>query len=235
MPRIRAKNGGSFLAPAFLCENLKIDKISPVQNEFWSQLTKNDKKLLLPVLLRQSLSDEFHLEHETLAHAELMRLIYYPDNRGTDEEKLLTIQNLVQQLGAIPDAWSQMREIIGVAVGYLEIRVHDRDEFLRALKAERFAINSWMEKVGKFFGHGHRFDSARALTRHRHEPQLHFVNDRADESDYGPNYFFVHWDAQSVHASHSSLLSKIPAGLTHRHMMASPHEVAAYLEKMRER
>lgn len=198
----------------------------------WSQLSANDKKMLIELLVSSTPAPDNQLEMDFHARAVLSRLIDYPGNRGTDEEKLLTIRNLVRQLSLIPRALPQLRAIIGVAAGYLEIRVHDRDEFLSALKAQRFAINSWMEKVGKIFGHGHRFDSARALTRHRHDPQLHFVNDRADEPEYGPNYFFVHWDAQSVHTTHSFFLSKIPAGLTHRHRTASPQEVAAYLEKL---
>ena len=225
--------GRIFISRFFYAKNLKVDKIIFVQKQFWSHFSTNEKQIITTVLIRQTWSGDLLQDGETLASAALLRLISYPDNRGTDEEKLLTIRNLVQQLSLIPEALSHLQEIIGVAVGYLEIRVHDRNEFLRVLKAGKFAINSWMEKVGKIFGHGHRFGSARALTRHRHEPQLHFVNDRADESDYGPNYFFVHWDAQSVHASHGFFLAKIPAGLTHRHRTASPYEVAAYLEKLR--
>lgn len=159
----------------------------------------------------------------------LHELIYVPNDEERSLNQLLTLRNFVRQINTIPNAWDQIETIVGVSISYLEIRVYDCDEFLRTLKVHGYAVNSWMEKVSRWVGHGHRFDSARALTEHRHEPQLHFVNDRADEEAYGPNYFFVHWDAQSVYAKRGWMLGRIAAGRTHAHHSATPQEVDAYL------
>ncbi|MBL8203486.1 MAG: hypothetical protein JNM09_04595 [Blastocatellia bacterium] len=156
-------------------------------------------------------------------------LIHVPHDEERSRNQLLTLRNFVRQVNTIPNAWDQIETIVGVSISYLEIRVYDCDEFLRTLKTHGYAVNSWMEKVSRWVGHGHRFDSARALTEHRHEPQLHFVNDRADEEAYGPNYFFVHWDAQSVYAKRGWMLGRIAAGRTHAHHSATPQEVEAYL------
>jgi hypothetical protein len=58
------------------------------------------------------------------------------------------------------------------------------------------------------------------------------VNDRADEEAYGPNYFFVHWDAQSVYARRGGLLGRIAAGRTHKHQTATPQQVEEYLQRV---
>lgn len=173
-------------------------------------------------LLRQAelVTDADHL-HELLS-------ALLPDAEGRAPQ-WLTLRNFVRQVSAIPTAWEQIETIVGVAVSYLEIRVYDCDEFLQTLKIHGYAVNSWMERVSRWAGHGHRFDSARALTEHRYEPQLHFVNDRADEDDYGPNYFFVHWDAQSVFAKRGGLIGRIAAGRTHAHQTATPQQVDEYL------
>ena len=153
------------------------------------------------------------------------------ENQSRDPaDKYLTLQNFVRQLGQIPAAWEQVNSLIGVAQSYLEMTVGDHRQFLAALKVAGYAVNSWMEKVSRWVGHGHRFDSARARTEHRFEPQLHLVNDRADEPAFGPNYFFVHWDAQSVFAKRSGLLSRVAAGRTHKHQTATPQAVKAYLD-----
>ena len=165
----------------------------------------------------------------TQLHELLQALLHVPDDAERSAAQWLTLRNFIRQVRAIPNAWAQIETIVGVAVSYLEIRVYDGDEFLRTLKAHGYAVNSWMERVSRWAGHGHRFDSARALTEHRYEPQLHFVNDRADEEAYGSNYFFVHWDAQSVYATRGSLLSRIAAGRTHAHQTATPEEVDEYL------
>lgn len=174
----------------------------------------------------ETAQDEIHL-------GSLLRdLLHIPDDEVRSHDRLLTLRNFTRQVQTIPNAWPQIEAIIGVAVSYLEIRVHNHHEFLRTLKGHRYAVNSWMEKVSRWVGHGHRFDSARALTEHRYEPQLHFVNDRADEDAYGPNYFFVHWDAQSVYAKRGGLLGRIAAGRTHVHQVATPQEVEAYLNRL---
>jgi hypothetical protein len=186
-----------------------------------------EQRLIAPKLAQfdAAVTDEAQLLHR------LYELIHTPDAPVQSADKLLTLRNFTRQVTAIPSAWEQVETIVGVAISYLEIRVYDCLEFLQILRAHGYAVNSWMEKVSRWVGHGHRFDSARALTQYRHEPQLHFVNDRADEEAYGPNYFFVHWDAQSVYAERGSLLGRIVAGRTHAHQCATPQQVDEYLQR----
>lgn len=194
---------------------------------YFLQLQAEEQQLIAPKLLAQPdlAADEARvpgLFHE---------LLHTADDPQHSANKLLTLRNFVRQVNAMPAAWEQIARIVGVAPSYLEITVVDCGEFLRILQANGYAVNSWMEKVSRWVGHGHRFDSARALTEHRRDPQLHFVNDRADEEAYGPNYFFVHWDAQSVYARHGWMLGRIAAGRTHAHHTATPQEVSAYLQR----
>jgi hypothetical protein len=194
-------------------------------------LSPADQTLLLPKLLGIAARPAFLADEYAEAAARWQSLIFAENPQHLCDDKFLTLQNFSRQLRQLPPAWAQIHHFIGVARSYLEVTVNDHHHFLAALKAEGYAVNSWMEKVSRWAGHGHRFDSARARTEHRFEPQLHLVNDRADEAAYGPNYFFVHWDAQSVYAQRSGLLSRVAAGRTHKHHTASPQEVSAYLDR----
>ncbi|MFN7929718.1 MAG: hypothetical protein U0Y68_17600 [Blastocatellia bacterium] len=201
---------------------------------YW-QLPTLERQLLLPKLLGISSSAALSADFDEQAAARLHTLIYLENLHHSASDKLLTLQNFARQMQEIPAAWAQVHRVVGVARSYLEMTVNDHAQFLAALRAADFAVNSWMEKVSRWAGHGHRFDSARARTEHRYEPQLHLVNDRADEPDYGPQYFFVHWDAQSVYARRGGLWGRIAAGRTHKHHTASPQEVHTYLDALEPR
>lgn len=203
-----------------------IDRIEA--EHYYFHLRADEQQLIVPKLLPRTEQGTDDTRVIDLLH----ELIHTPDDLERSANKLLTLRNFIRQVSAIPQAWEQIEAFVGVAPSYLEITVYDCQEFLRVLRAHGYAVNSWMEKVSRLVGHGHRFDSARALTEHRHDPQLHFVNDRADEEAYGPHYFFVHWDAQSVYATHGSLLSRIAAGRTHAHHSATPQQVDEYLNRL---
>lgn len=208
-----------------------MDEVSSEDCNFFSRLKIKERQLITPKLIGNFDSLPHSLEQYLQAQSIFHRLILADSQPELHFERFLTLRNFIRQVGAIPAAWNQIRNFIGVARSYLEVTVHDHQDFLFALRAEGFAVNSWMEKVSRFAGHGHRFDSARARTEYRHDPQLHLVNDRADEETYGPNYFFVHWDAQSVYARRGSLLGRIVAGRTHAYLTASPEEVDEYLNR----
>lgn len=158
-------------------------------------------------------------------------LVVVAGNGRATADRALTLRNFVAETSADPAVWAQIRTVIGVGRCYLELTVHDRRQFLAALRDAGYAVNSWMERIGRRFSKYHRFDNARARTCYRFDPQLHFCNDRADEPEYGPEYFSAHWDAQSVYARHSSLLSRVPAALSHARHPASPEQVRAYLRR----
>ena len=202
--------------------------LSPRTDGYYFQLHEIERHLLTPKLANSLSAGNREQDEHDLLH----ELIHVPEDERLSAAKIQTLRNFIRQVSTMPQAWEQVTTIVGVAVSYLEIRVHDCDSFLQILRTHKYAVNSWMERVSRLVGQGHRFDSARALTEHRHDPQLHFVNDRADEDHYGPNYFFVHWDAQSVYAKRGSLIGRIVAGRTHKHSCASPQQVEAYLNRV---
>ena len=198
-------------------------------NPLWERLTKTEQQLLAPKLSPQNKQRQISHEADPQTAMIFADLIYVADDVLQTENKLLTIQNFLGQIGARTEIWQQLAMIIGVEHSYLEITVHQREQFLHVLRKHDFAVNSWLEKIGRLLGKGHRFDSARARTDHRFQPQLHFANDRADEEPFGENYFFVHWDAQSVVTRHGSLLGKIAAGRSHAKHPATAAQIAGYL------
>ncbi len=199
--------------------------------EYWRRLSDHDKKLLIPQLLLSEQKKHFSPLEINQAKDVFWNLIEEEGSLERTEDKFLTLRNFTRQVGSSPEAWRCIYRFIGISSSYLELCVDDCDRFLAALKRERFAVNSWHDKIAKLVGKGHPFDSARALTENRFQPQLHFVNDRADEEAYGRNYFFVHWDAQSVYARKGGLISKFAASQTHAKFGAEPKNVAKYLRE----
>ncbi len=198
--------------------------------EYWRRLSDHDKKLLIPKLLLSEPKKYFSPIEINQSKDVFWNLIEEEGSLERTEDKFLTLRNFTRQVGSSPEAWRCIYRFIGISSSYLELRVDDCDRFLAALKRERYAVNSWHDKIAKLVGKGHPFDSARALTENRFQPQLHFVNDRADEEAYGRNYFFVHWDAQSVYARKGGLLSKLVASQTHVKFGADPKQVKKMLD-----
>lgn len=203
--------------------------VSSQADELWDELTRAEQEKfahkMLPEAERRRVTSRAH------ARAIFSELIIVAGHAQATADRFLTLRCFIAQTSANQHAWAQLHTIIGVGRCYLEFTVHDRDRFLAALKEDGYAVNSWMERVGRLFCKYHRFDNARARTVSRFDPQLHFCNDRADEEYYGPNYFSTPWDAQSVYARHSSLVSRIPAALSHARHPATPEQVREYLRR----
>ena len=99
---------------------------------------------------------------------------------------------------------------------------------LLSISRTRFLINR------EVFWSIHKHDGAGRTTTSG-DPSFHFANDRAKEANYGPNYFFVHWDATSVWFGQARgfwkwipggrLLEGLFAGLRHKHGFAAPDDV----------
>ena len=154
------------------------------------------------------------------------------------EDNLLTAQNFVLHAGGYDNSaiWRQILEIKGFRRSYLELTVFDRNEFLRVLTDCGYVINR------EPFWTIHKFDSARERTEYSHHPPLHFANDRANETDYGPNYFFVHWDGASPWFRKSKWLirflpggwqlEQVYAALRHRRGSPCPQMVKVYLSSL---
>jgi hypothetical protein len=212
----------------------------------WQVLSNLERRLLAPKLLLTPPRDrEFNdVEFDTAAE-EFLRGIRdefaaEPESESIIAERLLTVRNFMAQTGAYRNSllWRQIQLFRGFRSSYIELLVEDRDELMRVLADARYVINR--EPPWSI----HRFDSARAPTRFSSEPSLHFANDRADEPDYGPNYFFVHWDATSVWFEQArGWLGRLPGGhwierlraaRKHNSGFADPGDVRGYLDELNE-
>ena len=206
----------------------------------WDQLTPGERRILAPKLIL--VDDQRELTEDDLFRAgiEFNRGMIEGDPRmNADPEKLaahlLTLRNFLAQTGGYSDGalWREVAVLKGVRRSYLELTVRDRDGLLRLLATRGFAINR------EPFWTIHKFDSARSITRFWREPSLHFANDRANEREYGPNYFFVHWDvASATFRETSGWLGRVPGmrylemlygSWRHRSGFASPEVVRAFL------
>ena len=205
----------------------------------WSMLTDAEQGILQARLLT-ALSDHFaNPAHEELA-GRFCEILLDEDERASGDEtnisaRLLTLRNFLKQTGAEESGslWDLVSSIQGVRSSYLEILVRDRDQLLGLLRTQGYVINR------EPFWSIHRFDSARAVTDFSDEPSLHFANDRAEESGYGANYFFVHWDVTSVwfrmvrpgkrFFSRFKLIERLRCALKHRSGFADPESVESYL------
>lgn len=187
----------------------------------WSQLNQAEQLALSPKLTASvedagERFDQFVIEYDQ--HGAI--------NHQATEDNLLTAQNFIAQASVF---WQQIAEIKGFRRSYLELTVFDRDEFLRVLAELDYVINR------EPFWTIHKFDSAREMTDYSHQSSLHFANDRADEADYGPNYFFAHWDKTSCwfrksnwpirHLPGARQTEQLYAAMQHRFGCACPQTV----------
>jgi hypothetical protein len=198
----------------------------------WASLTEAEQEKFALKLSPDAARGDDVEEWVRQARAACAALTVVDGDARETADRFLTLRCFVAQASADRAVWGQLHRILVVRRSFLEFTVRDRDRFLSALRAAGYAVNSWMEKIARRFSKYHRFDNARALTDYRFDPQLHFCNDRADEEGYGPAYFSAHWDAQSVYARRSSLLSRIPAALSHAKHPATPEQVREYLRRL---
>jgi hypothetical protein len=195
--------------------------------KLWHYLTDEQQRLMLPKLAGKATEPIAAAMIEERFHA----LLAPCATQQEVADSLLTLENFIAGTGGYSDSplWRQIAAFRGVRRSYLELLVHDRDTLLQVLAEQNYVINR------EPFWTIHKFDSARARTRYAHEPSLHFANDRADEDGYGPNYFFVHWDATSCWFEKSRWwvgarqLERLHAALQHWRGCACPQQVRAYL------
>lgn len=208
----------------------------------WSQLNDGEQLALASKLigLREKTTETDQLFEAAAERFDQFVIAYDSGgalNHQATQDNLATAQNFILHLGGHDHSalWQQILEIKGFGRSYLELTVFDRDEFLGVLAAAGFVINR------EPFWTIHKFDSARETTEYSHHPPLHFANDRANEADYGPNYFFVHWDKTSPWFRKSKWpirrlpgawrLEQIYAATRHRFGCPCPKMVKVYLNQ----
>ncbi|MBS1788340.1 MAG: hypothetical protein JST85_11500 [Acidobacteria bacterium] len=204
----------------------------------WSQLNEHEQWSLISKLvgLREP---EVETDQQVEAAAERFdQLIieYGLDgnvNRRATADNVLTARNFIVQAARF---WPHIAEIKGFRRSYLELTVLSREAFLQALADADYVINR------EPFWTNHKFDSAREMTNYSMQPSLHFANDRANESEYGPSYFFVHWDKTSAWFRKSNWrirflpgarqIEQLYAAVHHRFGCACPRQVSEHLKRV---
>lgn len=111
----------------------------------------------------------------------------------------------------------------------IHVEVRDRKEFLADLQNAGYEVNTIGDVIARH--KYHPFDNASALTERIKDPQLHFANNRAFDPDFGPKYFFAHWDRASSHSREGGPIGDIAAGISHSKGFASPQAVRDYLKR----
>lgn len=197
----------------------------------WSQLSEAEQFALSPKLaaLPEDAAERFNqfvIEYDSNG-------AFHPQNTF---DNALTAKNFIAHANGLNNSplWQQIVEIKGVRRSYLELTVWNRAEFLQVLAELDYVINR------EPFWTIHKFDSAREVTEFSHHPSLHFANDRADEREYGENYFFVHWDKTSAWFRKSNwpirrlpgarLAEQLFAAVQHRFGCACPQTVRDHLK-----
>jgi hypothetical protein len=204
----------------------------------WMRLTEWERQMLIHLL---GVSAE---EDEVAAATRFSEILLEESERAASDStiidaRLLTLRNLMKQMdaGGSESLWNEVVSLRGIRSSYIELLVADRDRLIDKLRDQAYVINR------EPFWSIHEFDSARAVTTYSDQPSLHFANDRADEPEYGPNYFFVHWDVTSVwfrlarrgrgFLSRIKLVERLRSALRHKTGFADPETVRAYLDSRR--
>jgi hypothetical protein len=204
---------------------------------------------------RKALEGKLELrEGETFQEA-FSRLVSGADEVSTSAN-IQSVRNFIAQSGGTKnsDTWQQITAITKVTPGaadlfepvedssrressHIEVKVADKYKFFEALKSDpvnRFTVNSIADAMVKVVGASwHRFDNARARTDYRTDPQLHYMNDLSEDPNYGPNHFFVHWDATSSNGSRSTIIGDARGALAHG-PMAKIENVTHYLRRTKQ-
>ena len=214
-----------------------------------SVLTKTERELIELKLNR--------LEDETYQDA-IDRLVQ-GDNAQETGVNLQSLINFVDALGSNDRCWEQVSSISDILYqglnpntkqpqsSVIAFKVRDKEEFLRALKAAGYDVNTLIERVriraGKVRRNfktiikaairgrrptittlpSHPYDNARQPTRRIRDPQLHIYN------EFGDSDFWAHWD---VGSSNTGKIIIDPIGAAWHGYFASPDEVAKRLERL---
>ena len=204
--------------------SLRISRLS----EFES-LTADERKALAPKLVANGETAKDAFDH----------LVTVIGDATATAANIRSVQNFIAQAGGLKntETWQHITSIVKVNASpvrdikepvaeperrpssTIEIRVNKKDKFLAALQRDpinKFRVNALTDAGLKAIGaSGHPYDNARAQTTYRSDPQLHYANDKSEDKNFGPNYFFVHWDACSSKGSKSTIVGDARGGLAH--------------------
>jgi RHS repeat-associated protein len=211
----------------------------------WDQLNEEEKRALAPKLIKVKDPNKITTKELKTAGQKFNNLVTVKGNAQATADRIATAKNFVQNFSKGGPAsqnavYQQIDQIKRIGVSAVEVTVRDKDQFLTALANAGYAVNSADEYVANAYARitrgkvDHPFDSARAPTIYDSDPELHFANDRSDDPDYGPNYFFAHWDPTSVNCDFGcGVIGRATSGMEHSKGHASPAQVRDYLKRMK--
>ncbi len=214
----------------------------------WDQLEDYERRALASKLTQVKDADNITKKELKAAGEKFNNLtkVYNSDgtiNTQATADNVATAQNFVQNFiqGSPPNqnpVYQQINTIEAIGRSTVEVTVKDKDQFLGALANQGYAVNSGDEYVANGYARitkgsaDHPFDSARARTVYDSDPELHYGNDRANDPNYGSNYFFAHWDPTSVNCVRGcGPIGRVASGSQHSSGPASPAQVKDYYKR----
>jgi RHS repeat-associated protein len=207
----------------------------------WEQMTEEEKKQLTPKLVRLKNPNKITQQEHKAAGARFNSLVTVKGDAQATADRIATAKSFVKEFsshGRAPHndpAYRQIDQIQAIGRSTLEVTVKNKDAFLKALASEGYSVNAKEESIAqersrRLRGRAdHPFDNARSLTYRDTDPELHFANDKSDNPDYGPNYFFAHWDVSSVNClAGCGPIGRALSGPKHAEGDAKPEQVTNY-------
>jgi len=242
----RVSNPQSFNRYTFVLNNplRYVDPDGLKEKNPWDQLTDEERKALAAKLTTVKDANKITKKELKAAGQKFNDLVTVKGNAQATADNIATAQNFVQNFSQGGPAsqnavYQQIDQIKRIERSAIEVTVRDKDQFLAALSNAGYAVNSADEYVANAWARitkgsvDHPFDSARAPTIYYSDPELHFANDRADDSKFGPNYFFAHWDRASVNCDFGcGPIGRATSGMEHSNGHASPGQVRDYLKRI---
>ncbi len=231
---IRASNPQTMNRYTYVLNNplRYVDPNGLQEKDAWDQLTDAERK---------AIASKLQLKKGETARGAFNNLVTVSGDNTATAANVQSVQNFIAQAGGLKNSetWQQISAITKVTPqgqapldinkgmldstgrqsSDLEITVADKGKFLTALQKDpmnSFVVDSLGDEALKKAGLSwHPFNNARATTDYRSDPQLHYSNDRSNDSNYGPNYFFVHWDPTSSSGRKSTVVGDVRGGLGH--------------------
>lgn len=200
-----------------------VDPSGLKEKDPWNRLTRDQQNAIEGKLDRQQVKTKNGTRTETAQEA-FNRLV--SAGGATKEqvaERVATVQNFIGAAGGYSNSaqWQQISKIERVGRNTVEVLVSDSNKFLDALEGEGYQVKSrsWTATAKEWLGGtsgDHPYDSARSLTPTTRNVQFHYADDRAEDPNYGGNYWFFHFDITSSNSRQAGPIGDAAGGRGHR-------------------
>lgn len=207
----------------------------------WEELTAEERKQLTPLLVHLKHANQITQKELRAAGSRFNTLVTVAGDSQATADRIATAKGFVAEFsshGSDPHndpAYRQIDQIHSIERSTLQLTVKNKQAFLDGLGADGYMVNSGAEEVAKEYSRqlrgraDHPFDNARSLTPWGSDPELHFSNDQSDNRQFGPTYFFAHYDPTSVNClAGCNEIGQIANGYEHAKGHASPAAVTNY-------